>query len=182
MNFFKKPVVAIILAVILCSSILMVNTQAKLGNEIDAVEDAFFTNVEGQPSIYTRLLEKLQAVNGVWTILNRYDSEAAQSLADEQDYLQWACESTSINSMYYANEDLNAEFSSALRTLEGYELTEDEQADLDSYVETYNGAQKMIEENSYNSSVTSFNRSVYDTFPTEILAAFAGVNAPERFS
>ena len=39
MNFFKKPVVAIILAVILCSSILMVNTQAKLGNEIDAVED-----------------------------------------------------------------------------------------------------------------------------------------------
>ena len=182
MSFFKKPVTAILLAVILCSGILMVNTQVKLGNEVDAVEDAFFNNVEGQRSIYTRLLEKLQAVNGVWTILNRYDSDAAQELANEQDYLQWACESTSINSMYYANEDLNAEFSSALRTLEGYELTEDEQADLDSYVETYNGAQKMIEENSYNSSVTSFNRSVYDTFPTEILAAFAGVNAPERFS
>ena len=182
MNFFKKPVVAIILAVILCSSILMVNTQAKLGNEIDAVEDAFFTNVEGQRSIYTRLLEKLQAVNGVWIILNRYDSEAAQSLADEQDYLQWACDSASINSMFYANEDLDAEFSRALRTLEGCELTEDEQADLDSYTETYNGAQKMIEENNYNSQVLDFTRSTYNKFPTRELATFAGVYPPDTFS
>ena len=45
--------------------------------------------------------------------------------------------------MYYANEDLSAEFNQALRTLDTYELTEDEQADLASYVEAFNGAQKM---------------------------------------
>ena len=84
MNFFKKPVVAVILALILCSSILVLNTQIKLGDEIDAVEDAFFENVEGQRSIYTRLQEKLQATNGVWSILARYDEQAAQALADEQ--------------------------------------------------------------------------------------------------
>lgn len=113
MNFFKKPVVAVILALILCSSILVLNTQIKLGDEIDAVEDAFFENVEGQRSIYTRLQEKLQATNGVWSILARYDEQAAQALADEQDYLQWACDSAVISSMYYANEDLSAEFNQA---------------------------------------------------------------------
>ena len=118
MNFFKKPTVAVILAVILCSGILVFNTQTKLGNEIDAVEDAFFENVDGQRSIYTRLLEKLQATNGVLTILARYDEQAAQDLANEQDYLQWACDSASISSMYYANDDLTAEFNQALRTLD----------------------------------------------------------------
>ena len=182
MSFFKKPVTAILLAVILCSGILMVNTQVKLGNEVDAVEDAFFNNVEGQRSIYTRLLEKLQATNGVWTILARYDEQAAQDLANEQDYLQWACDSASISSMYYANDDLTAEFNQALRTLDTYELTEDEQADLDSYVEAFNGAQKMIDENSYNSQVLDFVRSTYNKFPTKDLAEFAGVYPPDTFS
>lgn len=182
MNFFKKPVVAVILALILCSGALVFNTQAKLGDEIDAVEDAFFENVEGQRSIYTRLLEKLQAVNGVWSILERYDEQAAQELADEQDYLQWACDSASINSMYYANEDLTSEFNSAVRTLGTYELTDDERADLDSYVEAFNGAQKMIDENSYNSQVLDFVRSTYNKFPTKELADFAGVYPPDTFS
>ena len=43
MNFFKKPAVAVILAVLLCGGILSFNTQSKLGEEIDAVEDSFFT-------------------------------------------------------------------------------------------------------------------------------------------
>lgn len=182
MDFFKKPLTAIIIAVILCSGILVVNTQVKLGNEIDAVEDAFFDNVDGQRSIYTRLQEKLQAVNGVWTILSRYDEDAALELSYEQDYLQWACDSANISSMFYANEDLNSEFNSALRTLDGCELTDDEKADLASYVESFNGAQKMIDENSYNSQVLDFIRSTYNKFPTKDLAEFAGVYPPETFS
>ncbi len=182
MNFFKKPVVAIVLAVVLCSGILMMNTQSKLGEEITAVEDAFYTNVDGQRSIYTRLQEKLQAANGVWTVLNRYDSDAAQDLADERSYLQWACDSASINSMYYANEDLTTAFNSALRLLDTYELTDGEKDDVASYTETFNGAQKMIEENTYNSQVLEFMRSTYNKFPTRELAEFAGVYPPDTFS
>ena len=40
----------------------------------------------------------------------------------------------------------------------------------------------MITENSYNSAVTDFTRSVYNTFPTDILAELAGVDEPQRFS
>ena len=84
--------------------------------------------------------------------------------------------------MYYANDDLTAELNQALRTLDTYELTEDEQADLDSYVEAFNGAQKMIDENSYNSQVLDFVRSTYNKFPTKDLAEFAGVYPPDTFS
>ena len=181
MDFFKKPLAAAVIAVVLCSGILIFNTQYKLGNQISAVEDAFFTDVSGQRSIYSRLQEKLNAVNGVWTILSRYDQDAADDLYYERDYLSWACEEADISSMNYANQDLNEEFSRALRTLEVYELSEDEAADLASYVEAFNGAQKMIDENSYNSEVLDFIRNTYNKFPTEDLAEFAGVYPPETF-
>ena len=182
MNFFKKPVVAVLLAVILCSGILMMNTQSKLGEEIDAVEEAFFTNVDGQRSIYSRLQEKLQASNGVWTIVSAYDEDAATELADERDYLIWACNEPSINSMYYANDSLNEAFNDAVSALDDIELSIEQQEDLASYVEAFNGAQKMIDENSYNSQVLEFMRTTYNKFPTRELAEFAGVYPPDTFS
>lgn len=182
MDFFKKPVVAIIIAFVLCSGILIFNTQSKLGEEIDAVEDSFFENVDGQRSIYSRLQEKLQASNGVWTVLAKYDEEAADELYYDRDFLIWACEEADIASMKYANEDLNEEFTNAMRRLEELELSEDERELVDEYATAFNGAQKMIDENSYNSEVLDFMRSTYNKFPTRELAEFAGVYPPETFS
>ena len=182
MNFFKKPAVAVILAVLLCGGILSFNTQSKLGEEIDAVEDSFFTNVDGQRSIYSRLQEKLQAANGVWTVLVKYDEAAAEELSYERDSLIWACDEADISYMKYCSDYLDDEFSSALRTLDGLELTDDERSLVDEYETAYNGAQKMIEENSYNSEVLEFMRSTYNKFPTRELAEFAGVNPPETFN
>ncbi len=182
MNFFKRPVAAVILAFIFCAAILSFNTRIKLGEEIDAVEDSFYTDVNGQRSIYSRLQEKLAASNGVWTVLVKYDQDAADDLFYERDYLQWACDEADIASMKYANDDLNEELARALRTLETYELTDDELALVDEYVTAYNGAQKMIEENSYNSEVLEFMRSTYNKFPTKELAEFAEVYPPETFS
>ena len=182
MDFFKKPLVAIILAVIFCGGILSFNTSSKLGEEVDAVEDSFFTNVDGQRSIYSRLQEKLSASNGVWTVLVKYDEAAAEELYYDRDYLIWACEGADIASMKYANDDLNDEFARALRTLELYNLTAEEQELVDEYSTAFSGAQKMIDENSYNSEVLEFMSSTYNKFPTRELAEFAGVNPPETFN
>ena len=73
-------------------------------------------------------------------------------------------------------------FDEAQRSLAGYELSEGDVSDAKYYAEIYEGAQKMITENSYNSAVTDFTRSVYNTFPTDILAELAGVDEPQRFS
>ncbi|HIT29210.1 MAG TPA: hypothetical protein IAC26_00035, partial [Candidatus Scatomorpha stercoravium] len=59
---------------------------------------------------------------------------------------------------------------------------DDERPLVDEYETAYNGAQKMIEENSYNSEVLEFMRSTYNKFPTRELAEFAGVNPPETFN
>ena len=182
MNFFKKPVGAVICAVILCAGILIFNTQSKLGGEISAVEDEFFENADGQRSIYSRLQEKIQAANGLWTVLVNYDEAAASDLEYERDYLVWACEDAHISSMKYANDDLNDEFARAVRLLDTYELTDREQELVNEYETNFNGAQKMIDENGYNSSVLEFMRSTYNKFPTRSLAEFAGVYPPETFN
>ena len=182
MSFFKKPAGAIITAIVLCAGMLIFNTQSKLGEEIDAVEDSFFESVDGQRSIYSRLQEKLQASNGVWTVLTKYDEDAADELYYERDYLTWACEEADIASMKYANDSLNDAFVSAMNTLDAQELTDEERSLVDEYAEAFNGAQKMIDQNSYNSEVLEFMRSTYNKFPTRELAEFAGVYPPETFS
>ena len=45
----------------------------------------------------------------------------------------------------------------------------------------YEGASKMIEQSSYNSSVLEFMRSVYNKFPASRLADFAGVEPAVSF-
>lgn len=182
MGFLKSKSGAVVLAALVVVGSTLLNTRVKLGAAVDEVEDLFFTDRDGEKCIYSRLEEKLSASNGYAAVLASYDEEAADTLYHERDSLLWACEDDDIDYMAWCNAELDKAFGDAERALAACELSESDREDAEYYAEIYNGAQKMIEENSYNSSVTSFNRSVYDTFPTEILAAFAGVNAPERFS
>ena len=161
----KHPITALIIAIIACGFALVMNTQMKLGERVQAVEDGFFTSVAGERSIYSRLEEKLDAANGLWTVLEGVDANAAQSLSDARSGLLTAYESRDISAMYDANSELDENMQSA----------------LDSYTTNYEGAQKMIEQNSYNSSVLEFMRSTFNKFPASELADFAGVEPPVSF-
>lgn len=182
MEYFKSRSGALLLAALVVVGSTLLNTRVKLGSAVDAAEDQFFTDVEGERSIYSRLEEKLSAANGYAAVLSTYDQEAADALYYERDSLRWATEDNDIDYMARCNEALDKAFDEAQRALAGYELSESDAADAAYYADIYDGAQKMITENSYNSSVTDFTRSVYDTFPTEFLAELAGVEPPERFS
>ena len=57
----KHPITALIIAILACGFALVMNTQMKLGERVQAVEDGFFTSVAGERSIYSRLEEKLDA-------------------------------------------------------------------------------------------------------------------------
>lgn len=177
----KHPITALIIAVITCGFALVLNTQVKLGERVQAVEDGFFTSVAGERSIYSRLSEKLDASNGLWTILESVDSAAAEELSVSRSALLTAYESRDIAAMADANAWLDTAFSAAEAALEGAELSDSQQKALESYVTNYEGATKMIEQNSYNSSVLEFMRSVYNKFPAARLAAFAGVEPPVSF-
>lgn len=157
------------------------NTQSMLGEKIQAVEDGFYTSVAGERSIYSRLQEKLDAANGLWTVLEGVDTGAAQELSDARSGLLTAYESRDIAAMYDANSELDKAYSDAVKALDGAELDENTQSALDDYTTNYEGAQKMIEQNSYNSSVLEFMRSTFNKFPTSELASFTGVEPPVSF-
>ena len=48
----KHPITALIIAIIACGFALVMNTQMKLGERVQAVKDGFFTSVAGERSIY----------------------------------------------------------------------------------------------------------------------------------
>lgn len=177
----KHPITALLVALIACGFALVLNTQVKLGEAVQAVEDGFFTSVAGERSIYSRLNEKLDASNGLWTILEGTDAEAAEQLSVSRSALLTAYESRDIAAMSDANAELDKAFAEAVSALDGAQLDESQAAALSSYVTNYEGATKMIEQNSYNSSVLEFMRSVYNKFPAAKLAAFAGVEPPVSF-
>ncbi len=177
----KHPITALLIAILACGFAIVMNTQMKLGERVQAVEDGFFTSVAGERSIYSRLEEKLDAANGLWTELEGVDSGAAQTLSDARSGLLTAYESRDIAAMYDANTELDKAYADAVKALDGAELDENTQSALDDYTTNYEGAQKMIEQNSYNSSVLEFMRSTFNKFPASELADFAGVEPPVSF-
>lgn len=177
----KHPITALLIAILACGFAIVMNTQMKLGERVQAVEDGFFTSVAGERSIYSRLEEKLDAANGLWTVLEGVDSGAAQTLSDARSGLLTAYESRDIAAMYDANTELDKAYADAVKALDGAELDVNTQSALDDYTTNYEGAQKMIEQNSYNSSVLEFMRSTFNKFPASELADFAGVEPPVSF-
>ncbi len=177
----KHPITALLVALITCGFAMVLNTQMMLGEKVQEVEDGFFTSVAGERSIYSRLDEKLDASNGLWTVLEAVDAEAAEELSVSRSALLTAYESKDISAMADANAELDKAFSSAKDVLEGAELSESQQSAVDDYVTSYEGASKMIEQNSYNSSVLEFMRSTFNKFPAYKLASFAGVEPPVSF-
>lgn len=181
MSVLSSRVSAVVLAVIVVAGSTLLNTSVKLGNQVEDVEGQFYTDVSGERSIYSRLQEKLSAANGYASVVAEYDQTAADELYEYREELLEACEDEDISDMAKCNAELNAVFSSAENTLAGYTLDADDLEDAEYYAEIFNGAQKMIEENSYNSDVTEFRRSNMSGFPTELLVTLTGVEAPERF-
>lgn len=177
----KNPITAILIAILACGFALVMNTQMMLGEKVQEIEDSFFTSVSGQRSIYSRLNEKLEASNGLWSVLESVDADAAQDLSDSRSSLLTAYESRDISAMYDANAELDKAFAEAEKALDGAQIDENLQSAVDDYVTTFEGAQKMIEQNSYNSDVLAFMRSTFNKFPALQLADFAGVEPPVSF-
>ena len=92
------------------------------------------------------------------------DADAADDLSVSRSSLLSAYESRDIAAMYNANAELDKAFAEAESALDGAELSEGEQKSLESYVSTYEGASKMIEQNSYNSSVLAVSYTHLDVY------------------
>lgn len=181
MNFFKNPLVAVLLAVIVVAGSTLVNTDVKLGEACQAAEDAFYTNDGSAKSIYSRLDARLDAANGLWTIIQNYNNSEAIDLSAARGTLLSARENRDISDMFAANKALQSAFDSALASLGKYSLDSGEKEAVESYATTFAGAQKMIDESKYNENVLEFQRGVLDKFPASVLKGIVGIDEPELF-
>ncbi|MEG1632789.1 MAG: hypothetical protein RR314_01930 [Oscillospiraceae bacterium] len=182
MKFFQNRAVAVLIAIAVVCGSALVNTQVKLGEASRRVEDSFFVSGDSAPrSPYARLDERLNASNGLWSILVKYDADAAALLSDVRGTLLSAYESRDISDMYDANKELQTAFQTAEAALAAYTLNDTEQSALSDYQTSFSGAQKMIDRSEYNSTVLDFMRGTYDKFPASLLASVTGVDAPELF-
>ncbi len=181
MRFFSSRAGALIIAAVVVAGSTLANTYVKLGGEAKDIERQFYETRDGSKSIYTRLDERLDAVNGLWSLVVNYDVDTAASLSSARSGLLNAIQSRDISGMYTANQDLSTAFNAAAAVLNGQTLTDSEADALNDYTIDFSGAQKMIEQSDYNSLVYAFRDDYYD-FPTFEFAQLVDVFVPPSFS
>ncbi|MDO4750021.1 MAG: hypothetical protein Q4A39_04175 [Eubacteriales bacterium] len=187
MEIFRKKIVAvpIALVVVLLSTIFSVNRT--LGAACQEVEAGFHSGVvyEGykRPSIESHLDLRLNRAATIISIAVNYDE-----LQDHTDYIRntreallHALERGSVRSCYTANEMLQEAVTGWALAAEDTMFTEREAMILDTCLSDFTESARAITESGYNESVMEFIRTTYDVFPTRILAAISGVDAPEYF-
>ena len=181
MDFFRSRAGALALTVVAVLGSLLLNTRVKLGNACQKTEDAFYTSETSVKSIYARLDQRADAANGLWSILQKYDADAASRLSLARNVLVDARAARDISAMYDANEALQTAFDTALAALNAQTLSAGDQSAVSDYETAFSGAQKMIDENGYNELTRAFLQKTYDVFPARLLASLTGVDAPELF-
>lgn len=181
MKFFKNRAVAVLLALLVVAGSTLLNTQIRLSEKCRQVEDGFYASETGSKSIYAYLGDRLDAANGLWTILINHDAEAAAALNQARSALLGVYDARDIAGMYGANNALQQAFDKAAAAVAGYDLTSSESDALNDYTISFAGAQKMIDKSGYNTVVLDFTRTTYEKFPANLLAPLVGVEAPELF-
>lgn len=186
MSFFKKPVVAVLLAAIIVLSSSYLTAASKLSKASDKVTDGFYRGVEydgyKHKSIYSQLDNICGAVSGLITIakshgidtaeLSRLNGELSSSISAKHDNI------SSIHTRYTALYD---SLNSLLGSLSDTELSSREQKGLEEYSSTIKGAVKVIDEAGYNESVHEFFSDM-SWIPANFFISITGIHMPETFA
>ena len=186
MKFLKNRGAAAAISIVLMVVSLFIGVHKSAQNASDKIEKLFYdgTNSAGSEntvSIYDQLTKRADAALGIVTIASNYDSvsEAAEEVRNARNSL---LDAESISDMFVKNQSLERSTQQLVTLYRQLELDERDSDGLDKYCQRFDGAQTLIEQNTYNDKVTEFNKSVLNAFPLSVLKGIAGVEAPEKFS
>lgn len=185
MNFFKRRLVAVIIAVCTVWGSLMLSTDIKFGAECQKITDGFYDGVYyngyAHPSIASHLRNIIGYADGIVTIANRYEIDSEElSSANEDLKLGLSYSRGDESYIYYCYDELLGELRAVEAELYDEELSERDESGLQQYVDGITGAQKAIDEAGYNESVSEFMRKNGRGLAYE-LAMLADVDMPEYF-
>ena len=186
MSFFKKPVVAVILAalIVICSTLLSVNL--KLGDECRDIIDGFHDGVLVDGVLMPSIASQLRTIRGnadeIAYIAGTYglDTEELKWAADDLRYGLLYSEAEA-SYLYYCYEELLDELRNIEKQLGESAVSGQDKELLSGYFDGIESAQQLIESSGYNETVRQFNREQL-RFPADILGELAGVDFPELFT
>lgn len=178
MKFFKNPVVAVLLALVIVLGSTLVNVHVKYGALCRGVTDDFYeeNGIADQLSsirMDAAVLASVAARNGI----------DAQDLSDAADNLQSALSQTGVGAgrLFRLYDELRVELVSAQQGLLGVALNDTDAKTVSDCLSRIQNAANAISSSPYNDTVRSF-LAKYDRFPAHFLGRMANVNIPEVFA
>lgn len=185
MKFLKNKIVATVIAVVVVISAGLISAKTGLDRAIRDVEMLYYDGVEAEaggylrPSIDSQMRVKYNAVNSILGILSGYEELASvtEDLEDARDYVYGNFnnyDDYTIDSMGWANQELETVLTRLRLEMARVDFTEREQEMLSQCLSDLEGAQSMIDQSGYNEAVRTFNSTKMKRFPASVLLELFG--------
>jgi len=180
MKFFQKPAAALLLAVIVVPVSLFLNADIRLTRESRQLQESFYTDSPEYgkaPAYYVN--SRISDAASLATVGSHYEELKAptETLRLARSTLVAAYESGYIYSMARANDELTKAVELFAQAAEDVNFTEMDAANYADRITSLAGAQRNLENHSYNTRVKDFSRMIH----SNPLAAMVGVDVPDLF-
>ena len=192
MNFFRKPIFALLLVVILVISATLISVKINFTKRSEEIISTFYDGVpmdngERDISIYSQLEIIQSESNNILHICQKY--------YDDMDDLDYAIDSLRLaftydpdmaGYIYFCYDDLCTELNTAILLINGLDasgeidISEEDLRGIDEACAAIDAAKELISKSGYNEYVRLFLQKELN-FPTENLVRLAGVQLPEYF-
>ena len=186
MKFFKNPVVAIILALIVVYASTLLAFDVRFGNKCQEVADGFqngvYYNGEFQPSCASRLRTVTGYADEIKSIASANDIDT-EVLTEAVDSLKSALRYSAVDAsfVYYCYNELDTALTGIKAQLHRAELSDVFEAELSQLYTAIDDEIAAIDTSGYNESVSDFLRE-YDKFPVSYFYWRTNVLMPSYFA
>lgn len=186
MKFFNNRFVAVCILLVGMVISTFSGVESQLTEKVNACESQLYYSDTGSKAIFQRLEDRCDAASNLVSIAYNYPNivteteELRFAQTEMYDGLYYGGD---ISAMFDANENLEPAFQALYQALIEEDLSEDDFRAVESYVTTFNGAQRMIDEDEtdYNTSVQNFIHSTMNAFPARIFVDLLDIDEPEFF-
>jgi hypothetical protein len=188
MAIFKKHSTACIVAALIIVFGTLFGVHRSVEAQTRKIEAMFYDGVYlkdekyTQPGIGEQLDARATAALGLVTVGAQFgDDHNMPELTDALRQARLALmDAETIPEKYLANKTMQSAYEALYLEIMRYDLTGTTLAAVQSYAETFDGAQSMIDRSAYNDAVSSFRQELR-AFPVGILRNLAYVTVPEYF-
>ncbi len=186
MKFFKKPVVAVLMSIVIVIASTFLSVNIKLGKECQQITDGFYDGVYSngytQKSLSTHLRNLCGYADGIVTIANNYDLDTtAVRQASDDLKLGLSYSYGQASYLYQCYEQLLSSAKELEDSLGRTELGDRDKEGLEQYESSITGVENAVQSAGYNESVREFLRD-YIKFPADFFVGLTGIDLPEQFA